>query len=132
MAERSHRELVLAFWDAFDRFEFEAVADLLHDDFVCEWLQSGELIRGRDNMIAVNKYYPGRWRIYVDRLVDGGDVIVTEIRAVDGDESNPAISFFEFADGKIIKIHEYWPDAMDAQSWRTQWVERLPVRPKDE
>ena len=124
-----NRELVLALWDAFDRFEFDTVADLLHDDFVCEWSQSGELIRGRDNFIAVNKNYPGQWRIHVDRLVDAGDVIVTEIRAVDGEVSNPAISFFEFADGKIIKIREFWHDTMDAQSWRTQWVERLPVSP---
>ena len=129
MTERMNRELVLALWDAFDRFEFEAVADLLHDDFVCIWTQSGELIRGRDNFIAVNKHYPGRWRIQVHRLVDGGDVIVTEIHAVDGDDANPAISFFEFTDGKIIKIREFWPDVMDAQSWRAQWVERLPVSP---
>lgn len=129
MTEQSHSDVVVAFWDAFDRFEFEAVGHLLHDDFVCEWPQSGELIRGRDNMIAVNKHYPGQWRIFVDRIVDSGDVVVTEIRAVDGDVSNPAVSFFEFSEGKIVKIREYWPDVMEAQSWRTQWVEKLPIRP---
>ncbi|MEQ8677907.1 MAG: nuclear transport factor 2 family protein [Aggregatilineales bacterium] len=129
MTELTNRDLVLALWDAFDRFEFEAVADLLHDDFICEWTQSAELIRGRDNFIAVNKHYPGRWRIHVNRLVDGGDVVVTEIHAVDGDVTNPAISFFEFADRKIIKIREFWPDSMEAQSDRAQWVERLPVSP---
>ncbi len=28
-------------------------------------------------------------------------------------------------DDKIIHIREYWPDAMEAQAWRAQWVERI-------
>lgn len=29
--------VVNALWETFDRFDFAAVASLLHDDFVCDW-----------------------------------------------------------------------------------------------
>jgi ketosteroid isomerase-like protein len=118
-------ELVHAFWAAFDRFEFAAVGPLLHDDFVCEWPQSGELIRGRDNLIAVNANYPGRWRITVQRTVACGGDVVTECEVRDGDAMVRAVSFFTVADGKIIRLREFWPDPMDAADWRAQWVERM-------
>jgi hypothetical protein len=38
--------------------DFYAVAELLHDDYILEWRQSGERIRGRDNFAAINTYYP--------------------------------------------------------------------------
>lgn len=116
---------VESLWHAFDRFEFEAVAPLLHDDFVLEWPQSGERIHGRDNFIAINKHYPGQWRITINRMVACGDEVVTEITATYGDQTAHAVSFFQLKDGKILHIREYWPDPMEAQSWRTQWVERM-------
>jgi ketosteroid isomerase-like protein len=118
--------MVQSLWSAFDRFEFDAVAELLHDDFICDWPQSRERIRGRDNFIAINTHYPGQWRIEVTRLVAAGDEVVTEIVARHQDQANPAVSFFHFRDGKIISIREYWPEPYEAQPWRKQWVESMP------
>lgn len=125
MNEASNRQVVEALWQHFDRFEFEAVGPLLHDDFVLEWPLTGERIRGRDNFIAVNKYYPGQWRIRIHKIIVSGDEVVTEITAEDGNERNPAISFFECQDGKILKIREYWPLSYPPQEWRAQWVEMM-------
>jgi hypothetical protein len=90
----TNRAVVLALWSAFDAFDFEGAGALLSDDFVCEWPQSGERIRGRDNFVAVNAHYPGKWRCTVGRVVDAGDVIVTETRLHCGDETARAVSFF--------------------------------------
>lgn len=121
----SSTELVEALWAAFDRFEFEAVGTLLHDDFVFEMPQSGERIRGRDSFIAMNRHYPGQWRITIHKLIASGTEIVTEIRATYGDQTATAVSFFTIEDGKIIHVREYWPDPFDAPAWRAQWVERI-------
>ncbi len=125
MSEIANLQTVEALWDAFDRFDFDAAGDLLHDDFLCEWPQSGERIRGRANFVAVNKVYPGQWRCTIQRILVCGDEVVTETQVSDGDTSNTAISFFTLAGGKIVHLREYWPDPYPAPDWRAQWVERL-------
>ena len=51
------------FWATMRTNDFQAVGELLHDDYVLEWPQSGERIRGRANFVAINENYPahGRW-----------------------------------------------------------------------
>ncbi len=120
----TNEEIVRAMWAAFDRFEFAAAALLLHDDFVFELPQSRERVIGRENFIAVNAEYPGRWRITVTRLVASGEQVVTECDVSNGEVTVQAVSFFTLKAGQIVHIREYWPDAMEAQAWRAQWVER--------
>ncbi|GAP13403.1 ketosteroid isomerase-related protein [Longilinea arvoryzae] len=115
---------VLALWDAFDHLDFDAAGALLADDFVCEWPQSGERIRGRANFVAVNAHYPGRWRIRVLRVVAGGDEVVTEVEATWGEEKARAISFFRVRNGRICHLREFWPEPYPAQAWRAAWVEQ--------
>jgi ketosteroid isomerase-like protein len=119
----TNEEIVRALWDAFDRFAFHDAAPLLHDDFVCEWPQSRERMRGRDNLIAMNANYPGKWRIDIKKLVACGGEVVTECHVHDGDTNFIAVSFFTLRDEKITYLREYWPDPMEAQEWRSQWVE---------
>ncbi len=116
-------QIIESFWAAFDRFEFEAVAPLLHDDFVFELPQSGERIRGRDNFIAMNRHYPGQWRIAITKLVASDDEVATEITATYGEKNLPAISFFTLRDGQILHIREFWPESFPAEEWRAQWVD---------
>jgi ketosteroid isomerase-like protein len=125
MSELAHLQIVEALWDAFDRFDFDAAGTLLHDDFVCEWPQSGERIRGRENFVAINQYYPGQWRCTIQRILVCADEVVTETQVRDGDEQYTAISFFTLAGGKIVHVREYWPDPYPAPEWRAQWVERM-------
>lgn len=116
--------VVLELWNAFGRLDFEAAAALLADDFVCEWPQSGEIIRGRANFIAINANYPGEWRIRVVRVVDGGDEVVTEAEATWGDQQASAISFFRLRNGQITHLREFWPEPYPPQEWRSAWVEK--------
>ena len=121
--EYRYTETIRAMWAALDRFEFEAVAPLLHDEFVCEWPQSRERIVGRDNFVAVNANYPGRWHIVIQNIMCDLNQVVTECDVTDGNVTVQAISFFTIKDDKIIHIREYWPDEMEAQAWRSKWVE---------
>src|SRR6188474_896599 len=45
-------QLVLRFMAGTSDGDFDAIADLVHDDFVMEWPQSGERFSGRDNAFA--------------------------------------------------------------------------------
>lgn len=118
-------DVVRALWDVFDRAAFEDLRALLADEFVCEWPQSRERIVGVENFIAVNANYPGRWHIELLKLIDAANEIVTECRVYDDTDSVTVISFFTVANGKITRLREFWPDSMEAQAWRRQWVQVL-------
>jgi ketosteroid isomerase-like protein len=129
MTQDHNRDAVHSLWRAFDALDFEAAAGLLHPDFVCEWPQSRERIRGVRNYIEVNRNYPGNWRITVDRLVAEGDLVASEVTIVltqDGvQREDRAVSFFQLRDGLIVHETDYWPDPYLAPPGRAQWVEPL-------
>jgi ketosteroid isomerase-like protein len=125
MSEQENRRVVEQLWEAMDRFDFEAAGDLLHEDYIGEWPQSRERIRGRANFVAVNANYPGRWRIAIQRLVASGNQVATEVTLTCDGRTERAVSFFELRDGKIVRETDYWPEPYDAPTWRAQWVEQM-------
>ena len=64
------KAVVARFWAAMGANNFAAAGALLHDDYVLDWPQSGERVRGRDNFVAINAHYPaaGRWQIALETL----------------------------------------------------------------
>jgi len=120
------KELVGQFWAAMHANDFAAAGELLHDDFLLDWPQSGERIRGRANFVAVNANYPaaGRWRVTLDRLVAEGDEVVSQVTVTDGVLLARAITFTTVRDGRLWRQTEYWPDPFTAPAWRAQWTER--------
>jgi ketosteroid isomerase-like protein len=121
------RRVVERFWAAMNANDFEAASELLHDDYVLEWPQSGERIRGRANFVAINENYPaaGPWRVTIHRLVAGEGEVVSEVTVTDGVTTGRAITFSKIREGKILRQVEYWPDPFEAAAWRSQWVERI-------
>lgn len=118
--------LIQRFWDTMQTNDFRAVGDLLHDDFVLEWPQSGETVRGRDNFAAINEHYPaaGRWRFEIHRILCDGDQVVTDVSVTDDVITGRAITFSTVCDGRILHQTEFWPDPFEPAPWRAQWVER--------
>lgn len=121
------RVVVARFWAAMQDNDWAAASERLAEDVVIEWPQSGEVIRGRANFVAINAHYPaaGRWRFAIERVVHEGDAVVTDVAVTDGKLKARAISFATVADGFITKLVEYWPDPFDAPAWRASWVERV-------
>jgi ketosteroid isomerase-like protein len=121
------RRLVELYWHTMNTNDWEAVGALLHDEYVLDWPQSGERIRGRSNFAAVNANYPadGPWRFTVHRLVADDHGAAAEVTVTAPSISTPVISFFEVRAGKIWSMREYWPESFAAAGWRAQWVERL-------
>lgn len=115
-------------WGGFD---FVSAGELLHDDYVCEWPQSNERIRGRENFVALNASYPGRWTADLKRVIVEGDQIAAEVALTWEDQTVTAISFFEIRDGKICREVDYWPEAYAAPEWRAPWVEPMSDEQRD-
>jgi ketosteroid isomerase-like protein len=120
-------EVVRALWSRFEARDWDAAAELLAEDVVVEWPQTRERMRGRANVIAVNRNYPEGWTIRVLRVLQEGDVAVSEV-AVDHVDHGTfhAASFFEVRDGQIVRGTDYWvdPPTGDPPTWRAEWVER--------
>jgi limonene-1,2-epoxide hydrolase len=127
MKPHENRRVVEQFWATMNTNDFQAAAAWLHEDYVLDWPQSGERIRGRENFVAVNTHYPaaGRWHFTVNRLIADEQGVATEVTVTDGVTTARAITFSEVRDGKIVRQTEYWPDPFEAAAWRAQWVERM-------
>lgn len=123
----SAAEVVERYWALMATNDFNAVGDILANDFQLEWPQSNERIRGREKYAAMNAAYPaaGRWAFHVHRIVGGEGQAVSDVTVTDGSRSDRAISFFSVAYGKILRIVEFWPEPYPAPEHRRPFVEPL-------
>ena len=122
------QEMMQAFEAAMKSGDFGALTGLVQeyatDDFVQEWPQSGERIRGRDNAMAINQNYPGFPTSTVRRVLAAGDLVTSEVVLDYGGQIYQGVSVFEFRDGRIVMETDYFAQPFQAPSWRARWVER--------
>ena len=122
------RQLIERYWPTMNGNDFGAVGELLHDDFVLDYPQSGERVRGREHNTLINERYPspGPWSLSVERLLVSDAEAVSDVRVRGAEFDGRVISFFEIRAGRIWCMTEYWPEPFAAPIWRTAWVERIP------
>jgi ketosteroid isomerase-like protein len=120
-------DTVRRFWERMASNDFDSVGAVLADDFVLDWPQSGERLRGRSNFARMNAEYPahGRWAFTVHRLFGQGGEVVSDVGVTDGVQVARAISFFEVVEGRIARIVEFWPDPFEAPANRAHLVEPI-------
>ena len=137
MAETSDRtmsgdaiQIVESFWALMATNNFRSVGSLLADDFILDWPQSGERIRGRENYAAMNEQYPtttGRWIFTINKLVGDDDEAVSDVSVSDGVQHARAISFFTVRESKIVRMVEFWPEPFAALQNRKHLVEKVDL-----
>jgi len=120
-------KVVRSYWERMASNDFKSVGAVLADEFVLEWPQSRERIRGRDNFAMMNEQYPahGRWQFTVHRIVGNDQEAVSDVSVTDGLQQARAISFFSVHNEKIVKMVEYWPEPYAAPENRKHLVERM-------
>jgi hypothetical protein len=103
-----------------------ASAEIYAPDAVLEYVQSGERIRGRDNIVASRDAYPGRPATFeVHRIVGGHDTRTAEITLrFGGKDPHPFVAVLDLRDGLIIRERIYIAEPWDPPTYRAQWVER--------
>ena len=120
-------EVVKEFYRRMNTNDFQSAGQMLSDDYVLEWPQSKERIRGRDNFVAVNQEYPahGPWRFTINRLVGNATEAVSDVTITDGTQVARAITFTTVHAGQIVKQVEFWPDDYAAPENRKHLVEMM-------
>jgi hypothetical protein len=120
-------EVVTKFWELMMTNDFRSVSSLLSHDFVLDWPQSNERIRGGNNFAAMNEEYPahGPWRFTINRLVGNEDEAVSDVSVTDGVQRARVITFFTVKNGRITGAVEFWPGDYAAPENRKHLVERI-------
>ena len=120
-------EIVREYWSRMETNDFAFAAEILSDQFILDWPQSNERIRGKKNFIAVNTEYPtqGRWEFTVNKIIGDENTVVTDVSVTDGTIKARAITFSTVMDDKIVHQIEYWPDDYSAPENRKHLVESI-------
>ena len=123
--EQNIRTAIDRHWAASAAGDQVAEHEIYCDDAVCEYPQSGEVIRGRHNLQALRSHHPGRPSGFeVRRITGAGDLWVTEYVITYAEKRAHTVSIMEFRDGKVARETQYFADPFEAPAWRAQWVDQ--------
>jgi hypothetical protein len=149
-ANPSNLDILERWIEILNRTEFDKIQEVLHPNYVQEIPQSGERVRGIENMRQVLTRFPGGFQLgSFQRLgmvgsathylmtaafsvvkVEGSDDILgvyMKAHYPDGSDWYYA-SFLEFRDHKIIKGTDFFAPLFDPPEWRAEWVETIDSR----
>ena len=127
MSSATAVEVAREYWRLMASNDFGSVAAVLAPEFVLEWPQSRERIRGAERFARMNREYVahGLWKFAVRRIFGNATEAVSDVEVTDGVQHARAISFFAVAGGKIERLVEYWPEPYAAPPNRAHLVELM-------
>lgn len=125
MNDTELRSALEAHWAASDASDFDAEHRLYRPDAILEYPQSGERIRGRDNIQASREAQPNDKRFTVRRIIGSGDLWISELVLTYDDQPYYVVSITEFENGEIIRETQYFSDPFDPGPSRAQWAEPM-------
>jgi hypothetical protein len=112
-------------WKASDANDFDVEHQIYRADAVLEYPQSGERIRGRQNIQASRAAQPNDKRFTVRRVLGGGDLWISELVLTYDETPYYVVSVMEFAAGEVIRETQYFGEAFEPGPSRAQWVEKM-------
>ena len=97
-----------------DAHDWEGLPDLLHADFACRLVHTGEVF-DKEQWVRFNADYPGFQRMIVEDLVADGDRGVLRATVIGENEAGEELrfavaSFARVRDGLITELTEVWAD----------------------
>jgi ketosteroid isomerase-like protein len=110
-------------WAASDANDFATEHQIYRDDAVLEYPQSGERIRGRQNIQASRVAQPNMKRFTVRRVLGGGDLWISELVLTYDGQPFYTVSIMEFEGGEVVRETQYFSDPFEPGPSRAQWVE---------
>ena len=94
--------------------------------YVMEMPQSGERIRGRENMRALQAAFgEAAPAMKLRRVLVREGLWVAEVVSDYGGQVFHYVSIVELKDGKMWRDTRYYAEPFEAPGWRAQWVERM-------
>jgi hypothetical protein len=142
--ELTNSELVLRYHEAYRRNDHDRLDRMRTPDWVEEWPQSGERIRGTLNERLIHENYPGypeielthvagdpgRWAISPSNTVVriSGDGELWFVQGVNEYQSGPinVLSIIELSGGLVKRETVYFAEPFEPPAWRSSWSGRIP------
>lgn len=138
--------------DLMNRQDWDGFSTVYTEDYVEEYPQSGEIIRGRANAVAVRQNYPGG---FVNRAVDtasarvaGSDAWVmtprfTVVRAEGSGNAGTVmwrvlypdgstwwiVALYELRDDRVARATMFFAPVFDPPEWRAPYRDRVSGPP---
>jgi hypothetical protein len=143
-SDESHKSIIERYTNALVT-DLDTIEQLQHPDFVEDFPQSGERIRGRENFRKIHENYPGgqphaervrivgsedKWVMSPSytplRVTGSGDVYTMEGRGVyPNGETWFSVSIIQLRDERVFRVTTYFGQPFEAPDWRAPWVERI-------
>ncbi len=126
---RTAVETAREFWRLMASNDFYSVGAVLAPEFILDWPQTHERIRGAERFAQMNETYPahGPWTFTIHRLFGSESEAVSDVTVSDGVQTARALSFFTVVAGKVTHLLEFWPEPYSAPVNRAHLVEPIPV-----
>lgn len=121
---RAMIEQLIEAQNAGDLAPFDAI---YHDDLIVEWPQSGEVIRGKENLLALRRAFPTPPTAALRRITGSGNVWVIEMTFHYGDDAYHVATIHEYRDGRVARETSYYGAPFDPPDWRGKWVDVSPM-----
>ena len=138
-----HQALIERYARALAGGDLDIIDEIIDEDYVDEYPQSGEIIRGRQNLRAIMEHRPGRADLSsirarasdehrviaplftVVRVQGRGDAGTMTLRARYPDGSQWwIVVVYELRDGRIARSSSFFAPEFEAPDWRAPFVER--------
>jgi hypothetical protein len=124
MNDETVRAALERHWRASDQNDFQIEHEIYREDAVLHYPQSGERIRGRDNIRESRFVQPNKKRFTVQRIVGSGNLWVSEFILSYDDIPSYAVSIMEFREGLVASETQYFADRFSPAPSRAHLVER--------
>jgi len=126
LEEMDERQAQHFLTELFSNLSPEEEYAIRHEDYTMEMPQSGERIRGPENMRQFQEAYPTPPSIELRRvLVKDGLWVVEGVNDYGGGQVYDIVLIIELRDGKMFRDRRYYAEPFEAPEWRAQWVERM-------
>ncbi|MBV9512334.1 MAG: nuclear transport factor 2 family protein [Caulobacteraceae bacterium] len=112
-------------WAVSDGGDFAAEHAIYAQGAILEYPQSGERIRGRNNIAAARMAQPDRKRFTAQRMIGGGALWISELVMTYDEQPMFVVSIMEFEGGKVVRERQYFGAPFAPGPSRAQWVERM-------
>ena len=147
--EGTSRDVIARYVKAVHDQDLDTLSALQHPDFVEDWPQSRERIRGRANFRKIMENYPGGLEgadadVTMDRVIGGEDhwmvaptfamvrvsgaddvhTAIVKLRYPDGAEWF-MVALYELKDGLIHRATSFFSPTFESPEWRREWVEQI-------
>jgi hypothetical protein len=125
VSDQEIRAALVRHWAASDANDCETEHSIYREDAVLEYPQSGERIRGRQNIQITRTKQPNKKHFTVRRIIGRDDLWVSEYVLTYDGKPFYTVSIMEFVGDKVARETQYFADPFEASAWRAQWVERM-------